>query len=190
MCHDDFAALGKLSPNVDHSAAHTLKTTKYYIKTQFPVYKEQWAKSPTYIPVLLRNQFFIEKCEIKHFSLATIWLSVLLFIFQWESELLTGPGCMEDCSTMHLCWTFGPLHRQKLILAYAKAWPIGDLLLFDLTFDLRPWPTRSTLRLKIKVIVQMVMKLGVFADRHYQTYNLPAMQWRNMYLQKRILIEW
>ncbi len=25
---------------------------------------------------------------------------------------------MEDCTAMHLCWTFGPLHRQKLILAY------------------------------------------------------------------------
>ncbi len=35
---------------------------------------------------------------------------------------------MEDCSTMHICWTLGPLHRQKLILAIAKAKPIWDYL--------------------------------------------------------------
>ena len=33
---------------------------------------------------------------------------------------------MEDCRAMHLCWTYGPLHRQKLILASAKAGPIWD----------------------------------------------------------------
>ena len=36
---------------------------------------------------------------------------------------------MDDCSAMHLCWTISPLHRQKLILASAKAQPIWDLKL-------------------------------------------------------------
>ncbi len=35
--------------------------------------------------------------------------------------LLTRPGCMEDCTAMHKCWTIGPLlfnslYRQEIIL--------------------------------------------------------------------------
>ncbi len=33
---------------------------------------------------------------------------------------------MEDCNAMHKCWTIGPLCRQKLTLAYAKAYPVWD----------------------------------------------------------------
>ncbi len=45
-----------------------------------------------------------------------------------ENELLTRLGCMEDCSAMHKCWTnIGPLHRQKLILAYAVCYSIASL---------------------------------------------------------------
>ncbi len=43
---------------------------------------------------------------------------------------------MEDCNAMHFCWTISPLHRQKLILAIAKAQPIWDCLLVR-----EPWHT-------------------------------------------------
>ena len=52
-------------------------------------------------------------------------VSVLSHLFSKnKNDLLTRPGCMEDCSAMHIsdiCWTIGPLHRQKLILASASA---------------------------------------------------------------------
>ncbi len=60
-----------------------------------------------HIAVLLITHLFIEKCDN-----SSGW--VLLWHFQWKSELLTRPGCMEDCSAMHLYWTNGPLlHRQE-----------------------------------------------------------------------------
>ncbi len=40
---------------------------------------------------------------------------------------------MEDFCAMHLFWTIGPLHRQKLLLASTKAQPI---LYFLLTSDI------------------------------------------------------
>ena len=49
---------------------------------------------------------------------------------------LTGLGCMEHCNAMHICWTLGPLHRQRLILASAKAQPISDF--HDTFFELLP----------------------------------------------------
>ncbi len=47
--------------------------------------------------------------------------------FQKKVSYWQRPGCIEDGSAMHLCWTIGPLHRQKLILANAKAQPFWDL---------------------------------------------------------------
>ncbi len=60
-----------------------------YSQSSGPVY--QWFNinpmhcNLPYIPVLLMTHFFIEKCD--------------------KSELLTRPGCMEDCNAMHLHWT-------------------------------------------------------------------------------------
>ncbi len=35
--------------------------------------------------------------------------------FSLKSELLTRPGCMEDCNATHLCWTISPLlYRQEM----------------------------------------------------------------------------
>ncbi len=42
---------------------------------------------------------------------------VFLSHFQWKSKLLTGPGGIEDCSAMYLCWTIVPLlYRQEMFV--------------------------------------------------------------------------
>ncbi len=68
---------------------------------------------------------------------------------------------MEDCSAMHFCWTISPLHRQKLILASAKAQPIWDCLQWT-----NPSPTAFNIELN-----------------HIVTECVVMINWNYMYLQ-------
>ncbi len=78
------------------------------------------------ILVLLITHFFIEKCDKTHSPRAEANENINIQSCDHNSTL---PFLLPSgrCSAMHLCWAIDPLHRQKLILASAKAQPIWDL---------------------------------------------------------------